>query len=260
MRRLSTGRDGYASLKLMRRGRAPLRITFRAGAATATTWARPAARSVERYPRAAFEIVGLPVPPEGPARSIARGPGLRLRRRRARLEQYEDARASAINDARTRVLLTAGILDPHFGGQITALTAIAQAPPVRARDEAAMAAYFRRVAGAGGAPFAGGLGWADASGTLRVSTTASVSTALGRGSLLLPAGDEDGLALVSEGVTARATHRNAIIMAVATHDRPGRISGVLGGVTAHRRLRRQPQLPRSGLQRFAVLDRNGREC
>ena len=37
---LSTGRDGYASVKLTRRGRAPLRITFRAGTATATTWAR----------------------------------------------------------------------------------------------------------------------------------------------------------------------------------------------------------------------------
>jgi hypothetical protein len=39
-RRVSTGRDGYASVKLTRRGRAPLRISFRAGASTATTWVR----------------------------------------------------------------------------------------------------------------------------------------------------------------------------------------------------------------------------
>ena len=38
--RVSTDRDGYASVKLTRRGRAALRITFRAGTATATTWAR----------------------------------------------------------------------------------------------------------------------------------------------------------------------------------------------------------------------------
>ena len=38
--RVSTGREGYASVTLTRRGRAPLRITFRAGTATATTWAR----------------------------------------------------------------------------------------------------------------------------------------------------------------------------------------------------------------------------
>jgi hypothetical protein len=40
-RRIATGRDGYASVTLTRRGRAPLRITFRAGTATAITWARP---------------------------------------------------------------------------------------------------------------------------------------------------------------------------------------------------------------------------
>ena len=39
-RHVATGRDGYASLKLTRQARAPLRITFRAGTATATTWAR----------------------------------------------------------------------------------------------------------------------------------------------------------------------------------------------------------------------------
>lgn len=40
-RRLTTDRDGYAVLRLTRRARAALRITFRAGGAGATTWARP---------------------------------------------------------------------------------------------------------------------------------------------------------------------------------------------------------------------------
>jgi hypothetical protein len=41
VRRLTTGRDGIASLELLRRVRSALRVTFRAGGATATTWARP---------------------------------------------------------------------------------------------------------------------------------------------------------------------------------------------------------------------------
>ena len=39
-RRVATGRNGYASVTLTRRARTPLRIVFRAGTATATTWAR----------------------------------------------------------------------------------------------------------------------------------------------------------------------------------------------------------------------------
>lgn len=38
--RIVTGRDGYASLGLLRRARSALHVTFRAGSATATTWAR----------------------------------------------------------------------------------------------------------------------------------------------------------------------------------------------------------------------------
>ncbi len=39
-RRVTTGRDGYAAVTLTRRVRTPLRITSRAGATTATTWAK----------------------------------------------------------------------------------------------------------------------------------------------------------------------------------------------------------------------------
>jgi hypothetical protein len=42
VRRVSTGRNGYATIRLTRRTRSPLRVTFRAGAATASTWLRPA--------------------------------------------------------------------------------------------------------------------------------------------------------------------------------------------------------------------------
>jgi hypothetical protein len=42
-RRASTGRDGVATLKVSLKGGGPVRITFRAGAARATTWARTGA-------------------------------------------------------------------------------------------------------------------------------------------------------------------------------------------------------------------------
>jgi hypothetical protein len=41
VRRIKTGQNGYASLELLRRVRSPLRVTFRAGGVSTTTWARP---------------------------------------------------------------------------------------------------------------------------------------------------------------------------------------------------------------------------
>jgi hypothetical protein len=43
-RRISTGQDGVATMRVSFSSRAPIRISFRAGAATATTWARPVGR------------------------------------------------------------------------------------------------------------------------------------------------------------------------------------------------------------------------
>ena len=84
--------------------------------------------------------------------------------------QYDDARTSAVNDARTRVTLAGAMIDSYFGGEITTLSSIAESPPVRAGDLGSMRAYFRRIEPPGGGPFGGGLGWIDAGGHLRVST------------------------------------------------------------------------------------------
>jgi hypothetical protein len=43
-RRASTGRNGVATLKVSLKGAGPVRITFRAGAARATTWAHRGTR------------------------------------------------------------------------------------------------------------------------------------------------------------------------------------------------------------------------
>jgi serine phosphatase RsbU (regulator of sigma subunit)/anti-sigma regulatory factor (Ser/Thr protein kinase) len=175
--------------------------------------------------------------------------------------QYDDARASALNDARTRVILAAGIVDQYFSGELSTLTAVAQAPPVQSNDEVAMAAYFRRVNPPGPAPFAGGLAWVDTSGIVRVSAKGLTKTRI-------TVADRSyfkhvmstGSAYVSEGVTERgATPRKVIIMAVPTHDLGGRISGVLVGAMLVSEFEISGRSLDLGFTGFAVLDRNGRE-
>jgi serine phosphatase RsbU (regulator of sigma subunit)/anti-sigma regulatory factor (Ser/Thr protein kinase) len=174
--------------------------------------------------------------------------------------QYDDARTSAVNDARTRVILAAGIVDQYFGGELATLTAIAQAPPVRARDVAAMDAYFKRVNPPGPMPFAAGMAWIDAGGLVRVSSQ-------GVPSARISVSDRSyfkhvmvtGSPFVSEGVTERGTRKKVIIMAVPTHDRRGRITGVLAGAMLVHSFDISGGSLDLGFTGFAVLDRNGRE-
>jgi anti-sigma regulatory factor (Ser/Thr protein kinase) len=219
----------------------------------------------------------LPALRPAPALDIALGSPLPLRRRMLlgallaavlfvcvagalAWRQYDDARASAVNDARTRVILAASIFNAYFEGELTTLTSIAQSPPVQARDEGAMAAYFRRVQPAGPGPFSGGLGWADDNGILRVSVS---HVATGR----LSVADRSyfrhvmttGAPYVSEGVTSRATHKRVIIMAVPTHDPHGRISGVLAGALLVNALDISGGSLDLGFTGYGVLDRDGRE-
>ena len=86
--------------------------------------------------------------------------------------QYDDARQSAMNDARARVVLASAMLDSYFGGELAILSTIAQSPPVRAGDTSSMRSYFRRIEPPGGGLFAGGLGWADRQGALHASSSA----------------------------------------------------------------------------------------
>jgi len=86
--------------------------------------------------------------------------------------QYDDARQSAVNDARARVFLAGAMIDTYFSGELAALSAIAQAPPVLAQDTRAMHTYLSHVQPAQGGPFPGGIGWIDNAGIYRVSSTA----------------------------------------------------------------------------------------
>jgi anti-sigma regulatory factor (Ser/Thr protein kinase)/GAF domain-containing protein len=215
----------------------------------------------------------LPALPVTPALDVALAPSLPFRRRvllgallagvlflcvagALAWRQYDDSRRSEVNDARTRVMLTAGIFDQYFSGQLTALAAIAQAPPVRDRDARPMAAYLRRVA----SPYGGGLGWADDRGILRITTGQ-----LPPGALSLADRSyfrqvmATGAPYVSEGVTSRSNHARVIIMAVPTHDRAGRISGVLAGALPIKAFDVRGTSLGLGFNGYAVLDRTGHE-
>ena len=174
--------------------------------------------------------------------------------------QYDDARVSAVNDARTRVTLAGAMIDTYFGGELTTLSSIAQSPSVRAGDEAAMRAYFLRVEPPAGGPFDGGVGWIDHAGRVRVSTNQLVN-----GGIDVSARSyfktvmATGAPSVSEGLTTHATHRKAIVMAVPTRDAQGRVSGVLAGACLVNALATGGASIDLGFTGLAVLDRSGRE-
>ncbi len=174
------------------------------------------------------------------------------------LHQYDDARQSAANDARARVILAGTMIDSYFSGQLQTLTSIAKSPPVRARDAAAMQAYFERLESPRPGPFVGGLGWIDAHGIERVSTSAvAVGLRLSDRSYFKQVMATDA-PFVSEGIAARSTRRHIVVMAVPTHDASGRPTGVLAGallVNAFAVDRGSADLGYAGL---SVLDRRGR--
>jgi serine phosphatase RsbU (regulator of sigma subunit)/anti-sigma regulatory factor (Ser/Thr protein kinase) len=173
--------------------------------------------------------------------------------------QYEEARQRTVDDARARVILAAAMIDTYFNGELATLNSIAQSPSVRAGDEAAMDAYFKRVQPPGGAPFAGGLGWIDREGVLRVTTNAEAVLGTNvSGRSYFKTAMATGAPYVSEGVTARHTRRQVIVMAVPTRDTHGRPAGVLAGALLVNAFQVSGGSPDLGFTGLAVLDRRGR--
>ena len=84
--------------------------------------------------------------------------------------QYDEARRTAVNNARARVILASAIVDTYFSGELAALESIARSATVQSGDRAAMRAYFKRVQPSVGGPFAGGLGWIDSRGLAQASS------------------------------------------------------------------------------------------
>jgi serine phosphatase RsbU (regulator of sigma subunit)/anti-sigma regulatory factor (Ser/Thr protein kinase) len=173
--------------------------------------------------------------------------------------QYDDARQSALNDARARVLMAGAMIDTYFSGQLTTLSSIAQAPALMAEDASAMHAYLKRVQPPGGGPFIGGVGWIDRTGVYRASSTWSkVIGADVSDRSYVKAVMATGAPFVSEGLAGRGTKRKIIVMAVPTRDARGTVTGVLAGAMPVNGFDVSRGTAELGFAGLSVLDRQGR--
>jgi serine phosphatase RsbU (regulator of sigma subunit)/anti-sigma regulatory factor (Ser/Thr protein kinase) len=173
--------------------------------------------------------------------------------------QYDDARRSAVDNARARVVLASAMLDSYFGGQLATLSAIAQSPPVLAGDTRSMRSYFRRVEPPGGGPFAGGLGWADRQGVVHASSSAGPERTVSLSDRsYFKTVMATGAPYVSEGLASRVTHKRIIVLAVPTRDAGGHLTGVLVGALLSDGFQINSGSFDLGFNGLAVLDRRGR--
>src|SRR4029079_2809216 len=138
--------------------------------------------------------------------------------------QYDDGKQKELNEVRTRVVLASMLFDTYFGGQLTALNTMANAPAVQNSDTAAMAAYFARMQ-----PrdenlrlFNAGLGWIDREGVSRVSATdphGSGGNASHRDYFKQVMAT--GKPYVSDGLTTKLGKKRVVVLAVPTRNAQG---------------------------------------
>ena len=171
--------------------------------------------------------------------------------------QYRDAQHTALNDARTRAVLAAEIFDVYFGGQLGALSSIAQAPDVKRGDEAGMLAYFKRIQPRNGKLFPGGLSWVNRAGVVRISTLRPAPGDIAHVSdrSYFRAAVRTGRPFVSEGLTARLSHKQVFVESVPTRDATGAINGVLTATLQVRPTRGSKATLDLGFGGLAIIDR-----
>jgi len=174
--------------------------------------------------------------------------------------QYDEARRTAVNNARARVILASAIVDTYFSGELAALESIARSATVQSGDRVAMREYFKRVQPSVGGPFAGGLGWIDSRGLAQASSGPQSGTPLDLSDrTYFKTVMATGAPFVSEGIASRRTHRRILVMAVPTSDAQGRVTGVLTGALFVDGFRVQSGSSDLGFTGLVVLDRRGRE-
>lgn len=173
--------------------------------------------------------------------------------------QYDEAKDSALDNARARAVLAGTVFDVYFNGQIGALTAMAQAPAVQATDEQAMFAFFKRVQPAKGKLFPGGLGWVDREGIARITTNRPQPGNYGDVSdrSYFRAVMKTGKPFVSEGLTARLTNQQVVSIAVPTRDAAGELTGVLSGALLVKASSPSQASLDLGFEGLAIIDRKG---
>jgi serine phosphatase RsbU (regulator of sigma subunit)/anti-sigma regulatory factor (Ser/Thr protein kinase) len=175
------------------------------------------------------------------------------------VRQYHDNKDAAVNELRSRVVVAAVTFNAYFAGDLATLSSMAASTPVIEADEKEIHAYLRRVAPPGNATFTGGLGWIDAKGQARASS--SLAT------LARPVDVSDreyfrrvvatNKPYVSAGLVARRTGLRIVVMAVPTHDASGKINGVLSGSIRVRPTPANRSTVELGYSGLVILDRKG---
>jgi serine phosphatase RsbU (regulator of sigma subunit)/anti-sigma regulatory factor (Ser/Thr protein kinase) len=174
--------------------------------------------------------------------------------------QYGEGRQRAESEAHARVVLAAAILNAYFGGEISTLESIADAPPVIAGNRAAMRAYFERVQPPGGALFNGGLGWIDRAGISQVSSNPKSLPGLNVSdrSYFTHVVSTDEPYVSQSLVLRRSASERVVVIAVPTRDARGRLTGVLAGAlrASTSTLENQAVLD-LGFAGLSIIDRSG---
>lgn len=176
------------------------------------------------------------------------------------VRQYHQAQHAALNDLRSRSVVAAAVVDAAFAGDISTLSAAAAAPAVVNLDLPNMSAYFHRLEAANGALFNGGMGWADRTGAVRVSTnTAPVSATLSISNrTYFKQALATGKPYVSAGLIGRSLAQPVVVVAVPTHASDGTLSGVLTASIRLQAVSNSKSELALGYAGLAIVDRNGR--
>jgi hypothetical protein len=173
------------------------------------------------------------------------------------VRQYQHAERTAAKDLEARAVVAAAVVDASFAGQISTLRSIAASPAVVTSRKVEMHNYFRRVE-RGSPPFNGGLGWIDKDGTLEVSSNPGAVEPVDLSQrVYVKKVLATGQPYVSAGLVGRRNGQQVIVTAVATHDRNGRVSGVLAGSTRVKAIGQNKASLELGFAGLSIVDRTG---
>jgi anti-sigma regulatory factor (Ser/Thr protein kinase) len=175
--------------------------------------------------------------------------------------EYTHAQRSARNDLRSRVVIAAAVINASFAGDVSTLEAVANSPAFVDQDRSRMQAYLRRLRPEQRRLFNAGLGWADSSGVVSVSTSAATSAVTSTNvasrtyfKRVLATGQP----YVSGGLVGVTTHQPLVVIAVPTRNAQGAVSGMLLAGIRLTTVGSQKSELELGYTGLAIVDRSGR--
>jgi anti-sigma regulatory factor (Ser/Thr protein kinase) len=170
--------------------------------------------------------------------------------------QYRDNEHRAVSDLDARVSLVGAVVDSYLAGGVSTLEAMSQAPSVVQTRPALMASYFKRVASGGGTIFTGGIGWADRTGDLIVSSSGGKAVNVAD-RVYFQRVTATGKPFISAGLVGRKLREPIVVIAVPTRDASGRITGVITGGIQLKSLGQTRQTASLAFEGLTIADRDG---